>query len=306
MIEKGDAFDVAVHIAKSSKLIHTLGEDKTPEGIGRYENIQELLNGVKDFSEEQKQIEGGNPSLANYLQDIALLTDSDKKDDGEPKVTLMTIHLAKGLEYPYVYVVGMEESLFPSAMSMNTRSELEEERRLFYVALTRAEHQAYLSFAHTRYRWGKLIDCEPSRFLEEIDSRFLEYISPQRLQARPNQFVDSSLFEDDVPKDKIRYRKPISRGSGGIRAEKARAELGKRKVLVPQNFKRVTTPNSENTPSATPSISMGDIVEHLRFGKGKVLQLDGVGGDAKAEIQFETQGVKKLILKFAKLKVLDS
>jgi DNA helicase-2/ATP-dependent DNA helicase PcrA len=304
--QKQNAFEIAEMVVKQVRIVKELEADGTPEGLSKIENIQELLNGIKYFIDDAAE-KGLETSLPVFLEDVALKSDldSDKPDD-EPMVSLMTIHLAKGLEYPYVYVVGMEESLFPSAMSMNTRSELEEERRLFYVALTRAEHQAYLSFAHTRYRWGKLIDCEPSRFLEEIDSRFLEYISPQRLQARPNQFVDSSLFEDDVPKDKIRYRKPISRGSAGIRAEKARAELGKKKVLVPQNFKRVTTPNSENTPSATPSISMGDIVEHLRFGKGKVLQLDGVGGDAKAEIQFETQGVKKLILKFAKLKVLDS
>ena len=158
-----DAFDLVAHVAKSVGLIKVLGEDKTPEGITRYENVQELLNGIKDFTEQQKELAEGDPSMANYLSDIALLTDRDNEaDDGTPKVSMMTIHLAKGLEFPYVYIVGLEENLFPSIMSSGSRIELEEERRLFYVALTRAEKRAHLTYAHTRYRWGKLIDCEPS------------------------------------------------------------------------------------------------------------------------------------------------
>jgi DNA helicase-2/ATP-dependent DNA helicase PcrA len=163
---KMNAFEIADSIVKRVKIVKDLEADGTPEGISKVENVQELLNGIKYFIDDAKE-KGQEDSLAVFLEDVALKTDldSDKPDD-EPVVSLMTIHLAKGLEYPYVYIVGMEESLFPSAMSMNTRSELEEERRLFYVALTRAEQQAYLSYANTRYRWGKLTDAEPSRFLE--------------------------------------------------------------------------------------------------------------------------------------------
>ena len=175
-----DAFDMVAHVAKSVGLIKVLGEDKTPEGVTRYENVQELLNGIKDFSEQQKELDGGDPSLAGFMADVALLTDRDNEvDDGQPKVSMMTIHLAKGLEYPYVYIVGMEENLFPSMLSVGSRSELEEERRLFYVALTRAEKRAHLTYAHTRYRWGKLIDCEPSRFVDEIDEKFLDIKIPE-------------------------------------------------------------------------------------------------------------------------------
>ncbi|MDC1333202.1 UvrD-helicase domain-containing protein, partial [Schleiferiaceae bacterium] len=174
-----DAFDTVAHVAKSVGLIKVLGEDKTPEGVTRYENAQELLNGIKDFSEQQKELAEGDPSLSNFLSDVALLTDRDNEvDDGQPKVSMMTIHLAKGLEFPYVYMVGLEENLFPSMMSMGSRSELEEERRLFYVALTRAEKRAHITYAHTRYRWGKLIDCEPSRFIDDIDEQYLDIHIP--------------------------------------------------------------------------------------------------------------------------------
>ena len=180
MAAQGDAFTVAEHVAKTAGLVRLLGEDKTPEGVSRYENVQELLNGLKDFSEQQQQLDEGNPSLAAYIQDIALLTDSDKDDPADRnKVALMTIHLAKGLEFPYVFIPGLEESLFPNQMSMGSRPDLEEERRLFYVALTRAEKKAFLTYAHTRYRWGKQIDCEPSRFLDEIDEKYLDIKIPE-------------------------------------------------------------------------------------------------------------------------------
>ena len=174
-----DAFGTVEHIVRSSGLVKLLAEDKSPEGISRYENIQELLNGIKDFVEQQSQTEDGNPSLGAFLQDVALFTDRDEQVSDEPKVTLMTIHLAKGLEFPVVFVVGLEDSLFPSMMAMNSRSDLEEERRLFYVALTRAEQRAYLTHARVRYRWGKLMDCEPSRFLDELDDEHLDVHLPE-------------------------------------------------------------------------------------------------------------------------------
>lgn len=300
--QKQNAFEIADLVVKQVRIVKDLEADGTPEGISKVENVQELLNGIKYFIDDAKEKEQED-SLAVFLEDVALKSDldSDKKED-EPAVSLMTIHLAKGLEYPYVYVVGMEESLFPSAMSMNTRSELEEERRLFYVALTRAEHQAYLSFAHTRYRWGKLVDCEPSRFLEEIDECYLEYLAPKKIAPSRNNFVDSSLFDDDVPKDKIRFRKPVSR-RGAVRNEKP-ATL-KKPLLVPKNLKPVSkaTP-SKGTASSTASIAAGTLVEHIRFGKGEVVSMEGAGGDAKATIKFENEGIKKMILKFAKLIVI--
>jgi DNA helicase-2/ATP-dependent DNA helicase PcrA len=161
-----NAFDLAEHVCKASGLIQEFKKDGTPEGITRLENIEELLNGIKDFVEGQQELADSTGSLAEFLEDVALATDLDNEEgEDSDKVALMTIHLAKGLEFEYVYIVGLEENLFPSAMSMNTRSELEEERRLFYVALTRAEKQAYLTYALSRYRWGKLVDAEPSRFI---------------------------------------------------------------------------------------------------------------------------------------------
>jgi DNA helicase-2/ATP-dependent DNA helicase PcrA len=176
--ETADAFTLAEYVAKKTGLLQEFKKDGTPEGIARMENIEELLNGIKDFVEGQKELADAKGDLTEFLEDVALATDLDKDTGDDDRVALMTIHLAKGLEFPYVYIVGMEEDLFPSAMSMNTRSELEEERRLFYVALTRAEKQAYLTYTQNRYRWGKLIDSEPSRFIEEIDEQFVENLTP--------------------------------------------------------------------------------------------------------------------------------
>ncbi|MGV6844523.1 MAG: ATP-dependent helicase, partial [Lutibacter sp.] len=202
-----NAFEIADYVVKQTKLVRDLEKEGTPEGISRVENIQELLNGIKDFIEIQRE-KNEDDSLAYFLEDVALATDFDKeKKDDEPKVNLMTIHLAKGLEFPFVYIVGLEENLFPSAMSMNTRNELEEERRLFYVALTRAEKQAYLSYAQTRYRWGKLIDGEPSRFIEEIDDQFTELLVKKNNFVSQNKFINESIF-DSVPQHKIRFKKP--------------------------------------------------------------------------------------------------
>ncbi len=188
-----------------------LESEGTPEAVSRVENVQELMNGIKDFIEEQNDKEE-DASLAYFLEDVALATDFDKDKDKEdvPRVSLMTIHLAKGLEFPYVYIVGLEENLFPSAMSMNTRSEIEEERRLFYVALTRAQKQVYLSYAQSRYRWGKLIDCEPSRFLEEIDDKYIDFISPRKEPSVGNKFINKDIF-GTPDQNKIRFKKPLAR-----------------------------------------------------------------------------------------------
>jgi DNA helicase-2/ATP-dependent DNA helicase PcrA len=293
--QKMNAFEITELIVKQTQFIKDLEKEGTPESVSKVENIQELLNGVKDFITDKIET-GEDASLTAFLEDVALATDfdSDKKDE-EPRVSLMSIHQSKGLEYPYVYIVGLEENLFPSAMSMNTRSELEEERRLFYVALTRAEKGAYLTYTKTRYRWGKLIDCEPSRFLEEIDEKFLEYITPRKPEATVNRFIDKDIF-GDAPK-KIRFQKPIQRK----RAEREQAK--KITFTPPKNLKKVSQ-TTANTNLFDTNITVGSIVEHNRFGKGEVLNLEGAGANKKAEIQFGTVGKKNLLLKFANLKVI--
>jgi DNA helicase-2/ATP-dependent DNA helicase PcrA len=292
-----NAFEIAEFVVKKTRLIQDLESDGTPEGVSRVENIQELLNAIKNFTDEQQEKEEDD-SLAFFLEDAALASDLDKKvKDDKPCVSLMTIHLAKGLEFPFVYVVGLEENLFPSAMSMNTRSELEEERRLFYVALTRAEKQAYLSYAQTRYRWGKLIDCEPSRFLEEIDNVFLEHLTPKMLPPKPSSFIDEAIF-GDIPQDRIRFKKPIQRTPVKKTTEP------KIEFKSPPNFKKVDDSLVSSVNLFDDNIVVGTIVEHAKFGKGEVLGLDGYGANQKAEIRFASDGVKKLLLQFAKLVII--
>ena len=299
MNKTANAFDLAEHITKTSGLIREFNKDGTPEGITRLENVQELLNGIKDFVDGQMELADAGDSLAEFLEDVALATDLDG-DKGDPDhVALMTIHLAKGLEFNHVFIVGLEEDLFPSAMSMNTRSELEEERRLFYVALTRAEKQAYLTYALTRYRWGKLIDAEPSRFIEEIKEEFLDIITPIE-ERRINPMLDASIF-GDVPQNKIRF-KPAKKHQPK-RKSSIKPKPEGIKISTPKNFKKITSPN-EKTNLFDSKLTIGNIVQHLRFGKGKVIKIEGVGADVKAEINFENGGSKKLLLRFAKLKII--
>ena len=238
-------------------------------------------------------------NIGEFLEDVALATDLDKDTGDDDRVALMTIHLAKGLEFPYVYVVGMEEDLFPSAMSMNTRSELEEERRLFYVALTRAEKQAYLTYTQNRYRWGKLIDAEPSRFLEEIDEQYIENLTPiDNAAYRYKPLVDSDIF-GDVDKSKLRQLKPKT-GTPPRIGKPNENQLRKLRKLKPQIAQPVGTTNVIDA-----NLGEGTMVNHTRFGRGTVLKIEGVGNDKKAEIQFEQGDIKKLLLRFAKLEVIS-
>ncbi|MDH3322962.1 MAG: UvrD-helicase domain-containing protein [Flavobacteriaceae bacterium] len=298
-VQSKNAFEVAETVVKKTRLIKDLESDGTPEAISRVENVQELLNGIKDFIEQQNQ-KGEDASLAFFLEDVALATDFDNEKNDTPSVSLMTIHMAKGLEFPYVYIVGLEENLFPSAMSMNTRSEIEEERRLFYVALTRAEKQVYLSYAHSRYRWGKLVDCEPSRFLEEIDENYLEYLNPKTQSFQSNRFIDKDIF-GVTPQDKIRFKKPVERKP----EKKLKPQIQKTtKIVPPKNLKKVSTLNTVNSNLFDNNLVAGNMVVHAKFGKGEVLQIEGKGKDKKAEIKFESGSVKKLLLQFAKLKII--
>lgn len=294
--EQADAFSIAEQVARKTGLLQELKKDGTSEGVARIENIEELLNGMRDFVEGQREIVDATGSLSEFLEDVALATDLDKEVEDDDRVSLMTIHLAKGLEFPYVYIVGMEEDLFPSGMSMNTRSELEEERRLFYVALTRAEKQAYLTYTESRYRWGKLIDAEPSRFIEEIDERFVDNQTPiQTYRYKP--LVDRDIF-GEVDKSKLRLKKPISSSPPTV-GTPTESQLRKLRKIKPDT----STPRAASDFEG--KLHEGTRVEHSRFGHGTIVKIEGVGQDKKAEISFETGGIKNLLLRFAKLKVLD-
>jgi DNA helicase-2/ATP-dependent DNA helicase PcrA len=290
MNQTANAFQLAEHVTKVTRIIKEYSSSGTHEDITRMENIEELLNGMKDFVEGQRELADTTGSLAEFLEDVALATDLDNDKGDDDRVALMTIHLAKGLEFPYVYIVGLEEDLFPSAMSMNTRSELEEERRLFYVALTRAEKQAYLTYALSRYRWGKLIDAEPSRFIEEIDDQYLDIITPID-DRRQNPMLSADIFGDIEP-SRIRFKKTIQK-----KAEQP-------KFVPPAKLKPLNKANGGSVNLFDGKLAVGNIVEHMRFGKGEVLKIEGVGTDVKAEINFEHGGVKKLLLRFAKLDVI--
>lgn len=296
VLNKGyNAFEIAEHVSKKTGILQELKKDGTPEGIARVENVEELLNGMRDFVEEQKEIAETTGSLTEFLEDVALATDMDKNTGDTNKVALMTVHLAKGLEFPVVYIVGLEEDLFPSAMNLNTRSELEEERRLFYVALTRAETKVYITYTQSRYRWGKLIDAEPSRFIEEIDSEYLEYLTPIT-ENRYKSLLNPDLF-GEVDRSKLRMKKPVT---GKPPTGPTEQQLRKLRRLRP-----VSSSASKDFNPASANLFEGAMVEHIRFGKGKILKIEGVGADTKAEIDFENGGLKKLLLRFAKLKVLD-
>ena len=294
MLKEENVYNVTMEVAKRSGLIKFLKNDQTPEGISRVENVQELMNSMQGFLEEQQQIEDGDPSLSNFLENIALSADtqSDKNDDTD-KVSLMTIHLSKGLEFPVVHLVGLEENLFPSFMSSSTREELEEERRLFYVALTRAEKQAFFTYAISRFQWGKITDAEPSRFLSEIDSQYLEFINP----AIENRFVNHSGITSNI------FDEPDSTPRFYKKKEEKKSIQRSEPLAVPQNLKPVATAKIIN-PSGTSSqdIEVGDKVRHDRFGVGEVIFLDGTDEqNIKAKVKFQHEGEKNLILKFAKL-----
>ncbi len=280
--EQKDAFETADHIAKVSGLLKFLYEDKTIEGLNRYENVQELLNAIKEFVDSPEESRKDN-SLGAFLQEIALLSDADTEKDTElEKVTLMTIHSAKGLEFKHVYVVGLEEDLFPSQMMLSSRADLEEERRLFYVAITRAQKKLFLSYALTRYRYGRLKSCEPSRFIEEIDPAFIKV----------DRKWSSGKFSGTTPINPANdnYAKTLVTG---IRRQKLQPLNGKAQITASKNF----------IPSDTTNLQEGMKVEHPKFGFGKVVKLDQAGGQKKARVNFENFGEKTLLLSFAKLKI---
>lgn len=285
MSRSNSAFDTAMHIAQHSGVLKDLYADKSVEGLARYENIQELLNGIKEFAEREDIEEKG---LDVFMQDIALLTNDDNdKDPNADTVSLMTIHASKGLEFPAVFVVGLEENLFPSQLSLNSRSELEEERRLFYVAVTRAEKLLHLSYATSRYRWGTLNNCEPSRFLDELDPSCLDLDFSSRDRSTDSQGFVSERLQWQKKEEGDVFSKPKPKRM------KATSVLPKAHV-----------PSPDFAPSDTSGLQVGMEVEHERFGFGKVLNLEGKKPDVKATIFFKELGQKQLLLKFAKLKIV--
>jgi DNA helicase-2/ATP-dependent DNA helicase PcrA len=293
-----DAYELGNRIARGSGLISNLHSDKTPEGISRYENLEALLNGIKEFVEKEESDiaeEDLDKSLSSFMQDIALLTDADEKDkDNTEKISLMTIHQSKGLEYPYVSIVGLEENLFPSAMSIGSRADLEEERRLFYVAITRAEKKVVLSYAESRFQWGNLNFCEPSRFLEEIEEKFLDL--PSR-GSRMNSSLPSNPYK---PVSNRNTRKLTSKPSsiGG--------DVGKStyKRIQSEASGIVNRPTSNFKATEVSDLQSNMLVEHQRFGKGKILKIDGAGSNKKALVHFDKIGDKQLLLRFAKLRIV--
>jgi DNA helicase-2/ATP-dependent DNA helicase PcrA len=275
-----NALEIIDEVLKRIGVINLLKAEGTPESVSRIENIEELLNAVKDFIEGQEDVINSEGSLSEFLEDVALISELDKdKNETQKKVSLMTIHLAKGLEFSHVYIVGLEEDLFPSALSSTTRSDLEEERRLFYVALTRAEKKITLTYAKTRYRWGKLNDCEPSRFINEIDSNYTNH----------NFSKSKSLFQSSSSSNSLRFKKPEKKSN--LKA------LGKKKHV---------TDNISGSIEGFKDLKIGDYIIHNRFGKGKVIETEGVKFDKKAEVEFDTSGVKKILLKFAKYEIISN
>lgn len=271
LAQEADAYTAANTIAKQSGVLAEYTQDQTIEGISRQENLQELLNALKEFVDNA---ENEDKSLSAFLQEVSLITSADQsEDDDEKKVTLMTIHGAKGLEFPHVFVVGMEENLFPSQMMLNNREDLEEERRLFYVAMTRAQTQLSLTYATSRYQYGSLRFCEPSRFLDEIDAQYIKPVAGQRVSPKTEEKPSTSFVNTLKQR-----RKPTLSGT-------------------------VHKPSADFSPSDTKDLAVGMQVEHRKFGFGKVINLEDFQKDKKALIDFDNHGEKTLLLSFAKLKI---
>ena len=302
-----NAYEIGADIIRQSGIINDVCQDNSPENLSRKENIEELVNGMSDFCAQRQ--EEGNPNvlLGDFLSEVSLLTDQDSDKDGDDeKITLMTVHSAKGLEFKNVFVVGMEENLFPSGMVGDSPRALEEERRLFYVAITRAEEHCFLSYAKTRFRYGKMEFGSPSRFLKDIDVRFLRL--PQ----------DAGMFRR-VEEEAAAFRRENARGFAPDREDapyggKERVSVRPKQQIiaptVPRNLKRVAP--SANTASTSPSaggsanrVQQGQLIEHERFGLGEVLKVEGEGDNAKATIRFKNAGDKQLLLRFARFKVLS-
>ena len=297
LLEKHNAYDVAMQVGKHTNLVKELFSDKTTEGLAKYENIQELLNSIKEWTESPGNEDGelGDKTLGSYLQQITLLTDADTDEENADTVKVMTIHAAKGLEFDCVFVAGIEETLFPNAMSINTREELEEERRLFYVAVTRAKQRLWLTYANTRYRFGNLVQNEPSRFLDEL----------------PEENVDKSYAGISLKNSSgnmgSAYER-MQRGMGFETTDNRQQSSEKKPSYISAVNRQPTTvahiPSKDFVPSDTSGLQQGDKVEHQKFGFGNVIKIEGSAHNPIATIKFEKNGEKKIMLNYAKLRIV--
>jgi DNA helicase-2/ATP-dependent DNA helicase PcrA len=309
MLQSKNAYDVAVHVGKQTSFVKELFNDKSTEGVQRYENVQELLNSIKEWTESPDTEEGevNDKGLGAYLQQITLLTDADDKDPNADTVKLMSIHAAKGLEFGCVFAAGLEEMLFPNAMAINTREELEEERRLFYVVITRAKERLWISYANTRYRFGNLIQNEPSRFLEEL----------------PEKYVDRS-FAGGGARNQGSNRSAYDRMNGGGWGSQSADQAEKRYGPTPSKKPSSTTSTTpsyispkpqpkavEHVPSADfvasdiSNLQVGQRVEHQKFGFGEVIKMEGSAHNPIATVKFELNGEKKIMLNYARLRIIS-
>jgi DNA helicase-2/ATP-dependent DNA helicase PcrA len=309
LLNDKNAYDVAVQVGKHTNLVKELFADKTPEGLARYENVQELLNSIKEWTEtpdNEEDGEVGNKGLGAFLQNVSLFTDSDKDKENEDVVKLMTIHAAKGLEFGCVFVGGIEETLFPSAMSINTREELEEERRLFYVAITRAKDRLWLTYANARYRFGQLVQNEPSRFLEEMPEEFLDKTyagGGARNQGMSNMGTAFERmnrgFGGGSGQTDLRYGAPPAK-----KPENARPSYLQPAAISKPAVAAVHVPSENFVASDTSGLEAGMRVEHQKFGFGTVTKVEGSAHNPIANINFDNNGEKKIMLNYAKLRIL--
>ncbi|HWC52840.1 MAG TPA: UvrD-helicase domain-containing protein [Chitinophagaceae bacterium] len=310
MLQKQNAYEVAFHVGKQTNIIKELFNDKSTEGVARYENIQELLNSIKEWIEtpmNEEDGEVGDKSLAAYLQQITLLTDQDEKDPDADVVKLMTIHSAKGLEFECVFVAGLEEMLFPNGLSVNTREELEEERRLFYVAITRAKSRLWLTYANSRYRFGSLVQNEPSRFINELPEIFLNKTFGGGGSKNLGRNSWNKNFAFGPNKEWDGESGAVSKQSGTYFNETPGAKSSKPGYLPPKTQPKTVEhiPSSDFTPSDTSNLQVGQKVEHAKFGFGEVIKMEGSTHNPVATVKFELNGEKKIMLNYARLRIVE-
>lgn len=305
MLKDKNAYEVAVHVGKQTNFVRELFNDKSTEGVARYENVQELLNSIKEFTETPGNEDGevGDKSLGAYLQQITLLTDADQKDADADTVKLMTIHAAKGLEFGCVFACGLEEMLFPSGMSINTREELEEERRLFYVVITRAKKELWITYANTRYKFGSLVQNEPSRFINELPDEFLDR-SFSGGGARNQQ--GSFFGAGGSAYDRMHRGFDSSRQAEKKYGPPDRSTASQPSYITPKPAVKTVehVPSPDFAPSDTSVLQPGNRVEHQKFGFGEVLKLEGSAHNPIATVKFDLNGEKKIMLNYAKLRIL--
>jgi len=308
-LTKHNASDVAVQVGKHTNIVKELFNDKSTEGLARYENVQELLNSIKEWTESPSNDDGelGDKSLGSYLQQITLITDADNDTENEDTVKLMTVHAAKGLEFDCVFVVGLEETLFPSGMSINTREELEEERRLFYVAVTRAKKHLWLSYANSRYRFGQLVQNDPSRFIEEMPEDQLDKSSAGG-GARNQSSGWGSAYDrmhggNNRGWQEQRPTKPSASKATGS-SPSAPSKPSYMPVVPPSTLNKNHIPSANFTAADPSALEAGMKVEHQKFGFGVIKEIEGSAHNPIALILFDTNGEKKIMLNYAKLSII--